>query len=94
MSIPTVSVKWLCKVGEKALGRRGRCLPTMSRPTSTPSLTNSRWMRGAPQNELASSSGGSNRGFRHSSWIVQNGVIAVASGCESPCDAIRSRSPA
>jgi hypothetical protein len=53
MSIPTVSVKWLCKVGERALGRRGRYLPTVSRPTSTPSLTNSRWMRGVPQNELA-----------------------------------------
>jgi hypothetical protein len=30
------------------------------------------------------SSGGSARGFRHSSWIVRNGVITIASGGESP----------
>jgi hypothetical protein len=39
------------------------------------------------------SSGGSGRGFRHSSWVVENDVIAIASRCESPCDAIRSWSP-
>jgi hypothetical protein len=40
-----------------------------------------------------SSSGGSGRGFRRSSWVIQNDVISIASRCESPCDAIRSRWP-
>jgi hypothetical protein len=41
-----------------------------------------------------SSVGGSGHGFRHSSWVVQNGVIAVAGTCEGLiCDAIRSQSP-
>jgi hypothetical protein len=35
------------------LGRRGRYLPTVIWLTSTPSLSNSPWMRGAPQNGVA-----------------------------------------
>jgi hypothetical protein len=38
------------------------------------------------------SSDGSGHGFRHSSWIVENGLIAVVSRCGSPSGAIRSRS--
>jgi hypothetical protein len=49
--------------------------------------------RRAPTTGWQSSSGRSGRGFRHSSWVVQYGVIAIASGCEGPCDTIRSRSP-
>jgi hypothetical protein len=92
MSIATVSVRWLCRklrqVGEGVLGRRGRYLPTVAWLNIHAELE----QFAMDARRAQSSSGGSSHGFRHSSWIDQSGVIAIASGGESPCDAIRSRS--
>jgi hypothetical protein len=52
-----IAVIWfrrkLRQVGEGALRRRARCLPTVAWLTSMPSLSSSPWMRGAPQSGLA-----------------------------------------
>ena len=57
MSTAAMTVIWfrrkLRQVGEGALGRRGKCLPTVAWLTSMPSLSSSPWMRGAPQSGLA-----------------------------------------
>src|ERR1700730_1856577 len=56
MSTATMSVMWFCRkvrqVGEGYLGRHGMYLPTVAWLTSTPSLSSSPWIRGAPQSGL------------------------------------------
>src|ERR1700704_5317604 len=57
MSTAAVSCLWFCRnerqVGEGALERHGRYLPTVAWLTSKPSLSSSPWMRGAPQRGFA-----------------------------------------
>ncbi len=80
MSMAAVSCLWLCRnerqVGEGALGRHGRYLPTVAWLTSMPSLSSSPWMRARPKAGLPGSSGGSDHRPRGSYWAVPGGVTA------------------
>src|SRR6185295_9698794 len=53
IDVGQVLCRKLRQVGEGTLGRRGRYFPTVAWLTSTPSLSSSRWMRGASQSGLA-----------------------------------------